>query len=1066
MMGREDASSCDRQHTIPVGHGALRTPKAPFALQPKPFGYSIGQTLPPRYRNATHGFLRNSFFIKRLLYTTVVLGIIDGCGITCMMYMQFVVDKRSAMFRAMNVDEMEKHDPTCLKWTWFSRTMYFSFPMVIFLGLAASGCRVFDLFKRSTGPSNNDDDDDDDGTPPTRGTLAHQQQRITTKVQRTWYLQVCEIVCVCLILFYVGAFGFVLITFVQSNFTLQLCHERVPFINSFVSILSWVGIGFQFTYFARLRDHLKMQLGAFKEGELTGGGRKPPVVGTPSKVDIQKRIFTAAELSDVDGLRHALGLARTYLGKEFAKELYGSASLGWVLNFSKKNPVHAAAAHGNLTMLQLLLDAGFSMNSLDKINRVRVSTGDLFWYLSQMLVRRAVVSADESAKHLFKTTLVSPLHCAVAASRVEAVRWLLDHGALVNQTARSSNREERLPPIFLCEHPSIMEMLLAANADHLCVPNAGRGSHTLTVLELSYLRGNYAVGVVLEDWGGDVALTPLHLAAASNDVVKVHKMLSYCDPNCLGEYGYAGFNRRTPLHWAAIAGSADVLAPLLNKGADPHAQDAGGRTPLHWAARANRVECVTILLEHRANVHARDVDGMTPVLCAALAPDLRPELLQALVLHGANINATVATGDTALHVAMKQGNRAAALALLGVGADINAVNGDGSRAIDCTTSTELQFAVKRAAGSRDVMISYTHSHSEFAKKLRASLEQQHITTWLDLMDPSGIGGGAVWREEIARGILNASCVVCVLTEDYPRSEWCLKELAYAKQVGTPVLAISTEHVTITEELQVYLYTRQIVPFESAISAVDAANPRNITYEYNQDQYLTQFRSLLDGVRDEIEKKRCVARPTLDMPTTAMATWGPTLLQHNYPPDHNDEYWKQPFVVLASGDCHQGFVRQVHQELTAASCRVYLDHPHGADTQSRISAAKEAILHCAVFVVVLSDKNQNELLLDQIAFAEDKGKPILPLLLSNPREYLGLGLQYTLSRIDVFHFAQNVGFASSMMHLLQGLDKHMHVPTTRRGYLSSTMARMTVPEDGDRWSYASDEAGSSGRIHRL
>jgi ankyrin repeat protein len=131
---------------------------------------------------------------------------------------------------------------------------------------------------------------------------------------------------------------------------------------------------------------------------------------------------------------------------------------------------------------------------------------------------------------------------------------------------------------------------------------------------------------------------------------------------------------------------------------------------LHWAARCNRTEAVAL----------------------ALLEGIHKDLLQALVHHGADINETLPNGDAALHLAMKRSHQATALALLAAGADIMKVNADGCRPIDCTTSTELQFAIKRAAGSRDVMISYTHSHMEFAKKLRAHLESQRITTWLDL----------------------------------------------------------------------------------------------------------------------------------------------------------------------------------------------------------------------------------------------------------------------------------------------------------------------------------------------
>ena len=104
----------------------------------------------------------------------------------------------------------------------------------------------------------------------------------------------------------------------------------------------------------------------------------------------------------------------------------------------------------------------------------------------------------------------------------------------------------------------------------------------------------------------------------------------------------------------------------------------------------------------------------------------------------------------------------------------------GHRAIDIATSTGLQFAIKLAAGHRDVMI--------------------------------------------------------ILTDDYTKSEWCLKELACAKEVGTPVLPLSTEHVWLNEELQVYLDTRQIVPFEPAITAVNKSTPRKITYDYDVEAY--------------------------------------------------------------------------------------------------------------------------------------------------------------------------------------------------------------------------------------
>ena len=125
---------------------------------------------------------------------------------------------------------------------------------------------------------------------------------------------------------------------------------------------------------------------------------------------------------------------------------------------------------------------------------------------------------------------------------------------------------------------------------------------------------------------------------------------------------------------------------------------------------------------------------MTPLLCASTAKNVPESLFDCLVQHGANINEYLPNGDTGLHLAMKMELKQTALALLAAGGDIMRTNHDGYRPVDCTTSTTLQFEIKRAAGTRDVMISYTHSRAEFARKLRQSLEDANVTTWLDLSE--------------------------------------------------------------------------------------------------------------------------------------------------------------------------------------------------------------------------------------------------------------------------------------------------------------------------------------------
>ena len=59
---------------------------------------------------------------------------------------------------------------------------------------------------------------------------------------------------------------------------------------------------------------------------------------------------------------------------------------------------------------------------------------------------------------------------------------------------------------------------------------------------------------------------------------------------------------RTPLHWAAESGSAEVAALLLGNRADPNAEGPAYETPLHAAVEYNNIKVLSALLYHDADV--------------------------------------------------------------------------------------------------------------------------------------------------------------------------------------------------------------------------------------------------------------------------------------------------------------------------------------------------------------------------------------------------------------------------------------------------------------------------------
>jgi ankyrin repeat protein len=85
-----------------------------------------------------------------------------------------------------------------------------------------------------------------------------------------------------------------------------------------------------------------------------------------------------------------------------------------------------------------------------------------------------------------------------------------------------------------------------------------------------------------------------------------------------------------PLHWAALAGAAEVAELLLARGAEVDPENLYGMTPLHLVESP---QLALLLLGSGAQLEARDVRGMTPLHFAR-----SKELAKALMDRGADVN--------------------------------------------------------------------------------------------------------------------------------------------------------------------------------------------------------------------------------------------------------------------------------------------------------------------------------------------------------------------------------------------------------------------------------------------
>lgn len=116
--------------------------------------------------------------------------------------------------------------------------------------------------------------------------------------------------------------------------------------------------------------------------------------------------------------------------------------------------------------------------------------------------------------------------------------------------------------------------------------------------------------------------------------------------------------KRSPLHWAATHGYAELAKCLLSKefgkAADINIVQSRGKTALHLASEHDRVDIVDILLSHGAEPDLRSDGRWTPLINAAEKG--HAAVVAKLLEAGADVNADLSNGMTALHWAAFNGH--------------------------------------------------------------------------------------------------------------------------------------------------------------------------------------------------------------------------------------------------------------------------------------------------------------------------------------------------------------------------------------------------------------------------
>lgn len=164
--------------------------------------------------------------------------------------------------------------------------------------------------------------------------------------------------------------------------------------------------------------------------------------------------------------------------------------------------------------------------------------------------------------------------------------------------------------------------------------------------------------------------TALHQAAKRGNVVLATALLRQAaNIDAQTQDGW------TPLHLATLMGHKALAELLIAQGAQVDLLDQSGKSPLMHAVDRKRTEIALLLMQHGANVNQTTEQGLPsfPLLEAVSgeAPDLT--LIRALLAAGAVVDATGWRNETPLCRAARLGNSAAAIVLIGAGAEVDAI---------------------------------------------------------------------------------------------------------------------------------------------------------------------------------------------------------------------------------------------------------------------------------------------------------------------------------------------------------------------------------------------------------